>query len=112
MKEQESVVEYRLHVTLWVYALALLLAMLIATVHVAFRFGLADVLEFLRGWTSSFGRRPADIVLIGTAISGLFAAHLVETACWALFFWKSGNLSSFGDGWYFAGVSHTTLGYG
>lgn len=31
---------------------------------------------------------------------------------WAAFFWKSGLLASFGDGWYFAGVSHTTLGYG
>ena len=27
-------------------------------------------------------------------------------------FWKSGHLASFADGWYFAGVSHTTLGYG
>ena len=31
---------------------------------------------------------------------------------WAAFFWKTGLLASFGDGWYFASVSHTTLGYG
>ena len=31
---------------------------------------------------------------------------------WATFFWKSGHLASFSDGWHFAGVSHTALGYG
>ena len=31
---------------------------------------------------------------------------------WAAFFWKAGHLGSFADGWYFAGVSHTALGYG
>jgi Ion channel len=112
MKEQELALESRLHVTLRVYVLALFLAMLIAAMHAAVLFGLADMLELLRGWLSSLGQRPADIVLVVTAIFGLFAAHLVETACWAVFFWKSGQMSSFGDGWYFAGVSHTTLGYG
>ena len=31
---------------------------------------------------------------------------------WATFFWKSGHLASFSDGWHFAGVAHTALGYG
>jgi Ion channel len=41
-----------------------------------------------------------------------FLAHIAEAAMWAAFFWKSGHLVSFSDGWYLAGVSHTTLGYG
>jgi hypothetical protein len=39
-------------------------------------------------------------------------AHIAEASMWAAFFWKSGHLASFSDGWYFAGVSHTALGYG
>jgi hypothetical protein len=39
-------------------------------------------------------------------------AHVAEASIWAAFLWKSGHLASFGDGWYFAGVSQTTLGYG
>ena len=58
------------------------------------------------------GARPTDILVVIAAISGLFVAHIAEAAMWAAFFWKSGHLASFSDGWYFAGVSHTTLGYG
>ena len=39
-------------------------------------------------------------------------AHIAEASIWAAFFWKSGHLASFGDGWYYACVSHTALGYG
>jgi hypothetical protein len=41
-----------------------------------------------------------------------FVAHIAEASMWATFFWKSGHLASFSDGWHFAGVSHTALGYG
>ena len=54
----------------------------------------------------------ADVLVVIAAISGLFLAHIAEAAMWAAFFWKSGHLPSFSDGWYFAGVSHTRLGYG
>jgi hypothetical protein len=53
--------------------------------------------------------RPADILVVIAAISGLFVAHIAEAAIWADFLWKSGRLASFSDGWYFAGVSRTTL---
>ena len=113
MKEESAIAEYGLRVTLRVYVLALCLATFIAAMHAALLFGLADMLEFLRKWTGDvLGDRPRDILLVVAAISGLFAAHLLETALWAVFFWKSRHLASFGDGWYFAGVSHTTLGYG
>jgi hypothetical protein len=96
-----------------VYTLAILLATLIAVLHAAVLFGLADVLEFLRGRIGdSLGQRSLDILLVVVTISGLFAAHIVETAFWAIFFWKACQVASFPDGCYFAGVSHTTLGYG
>jgi Ion channel len=96
-----------------VYALAMLLAMFIASLHAGFLFCLGDFETLFRGWAKPrLGTRPADIAAVIMAISGLFTAHIAETAMWAAFFWKSGHLASFGDGWYFAGVSHTTLGYG
>lgn len=102
-----------LGVRLRVYVLALLLATFIAALHAGILFGLADLLILFREWAEpALARRPADILVVVAAVSALFAAHIGETAMWAAFFWKSGQLSSFGDGWYFAGVSHTTLGYG
>lgn len=102
-----------LGVRLRVYVLALLLATFIAALHAGILFGLADLLMLFREWAQpALARRPADILVVVAAVSALFAAHIGETAMWAAFFWKSGQLSSFGDGWYFAGVSHTTLGYG
>ena len=101
------------HAQLRVYLFALLLAAFIAALHAGILFGLADLLLVLRQWaTPTVAERPADILVVIVAICVLFAAHLGETAIWAAFFWKSGHLPSFGDSWYFAGTSHTTLGYG
>ena len=98
---------------LHVYALALLLATFIATLHAGIIFGLGDLLTLLARWgRASLSERPADILVLLAAISSLFVAHIAEASMWAAFFWKSGHLASFGDGWYFAGVSHTALGYG
>jgi hypothetical protein len=95
------------------YMLALLLAAFIAALHAGILFGLADLLSLLRQWAKmAMAERPADVFVVITAICSLFATHLGETAVWAAFFWKSGHLSSFADSWYFAGTSHTTLGYG
>jgi hypothetical protein len=113
MKQPESTSESTWRVTVRVYILAILLATLIAVLHAAILFGLADMLQFLRDCIGdSLGPRPLNILLVVATISGLFAAHLIETGFWAVFFWRSGQMASFGDGWYFAGVSHTTLGYG
>jgi Ion channel len=102
-----------LRVVLWAYALALLLAALISALHAGILFGLADLLMLFREWAkTAIGSRLADILGVIAVISCLFAAHVAEAAMWAAFFWKSGHLASFGDGWYFAGVSHTALGYG
>jgi hypothetical protein len=111
--KRETVSPDRLRVLLRVYALALLLATFISALHAGILFGLADFLTLFREWAKSArGGRPADILAVVVTISCLFAAHIAEAAMWAAFFWKSGLLASFGDGWYFAGVSHTTLGYG
>ena len=94
-----------------VYVLALLLAAFIAALHAGILFGLADFLMFFRHWAqAAVAHRPADILVVIVAICVLFTAHLAETAIWATFFWKSGQLSSFAESWYFAGTSHTTLG--
>jgi ion channel len=99
--------------TLRVYVLALLLATFIAALHAGILFGLADVLTLSRQWAqAAVAERPADVLVVILAICVLFTAHLAETSIWAIFFWKSGQLPSFADGWYFAGTSHTTLGYG
>ena len=109
MKQETVSPDHRLRV----YALALLLATFISALHAGILFGLADFLTLFREWTKSpHGGRPADILIVVVVISCLSAAHIAETAMWAAFFWKWGLLASFGDGWYFAGVSHTTLGYG
>ncbi len=98
---------------LHVYALALLLATFISALHAGILFGLGDFLTLLARWArATLGERPTDILVVLAAISGLFVAHIAEASMWAAFFWKSGHLASFSDGWYFAGVSHTALGYG
>jgi len=98
---------------LQVYVLALLLATFIAALHAGILFGLADVLMLFREWAqAAVAKRPADILVVVAAICGLFGAHIGEVAIWATFFWKLGHLPSFADSWYFAGTSHTTLGYG
>jgi hypothetical protein len=113
MKQETATPNYPLHVQLRVYALALLLATFISALHAGIIFGLADFFLVFREWVKpALGARPTDILVVIAAISGLFVAHIAEAAMWAVFFWKSGHLASFGDGWYFAGVSHTTLGYG
>jgi hypothetical protein len=113
MKPETDIPECRLRAQLRVYALALLLATFISALHACILFGLADLFTLFREWAkTALEERPADILLVIAAISGLFAAHITETGMWAAFFWKSGQMASFGDGWYFAGVSHTTLGYG
>lgn len=96
-----------------VYVLALLLAAFVAALHAGILFGLADLLPMLRQWVKmAMTERSADIFIVIMAICSLFAAHISETAVWAIFFWKLGHLPSFADSWYFAGTSHTTLGYG
>jgi hypothetical protein len=113
MKPQTATPDHRLRILVLAYSLALLLATFIATLHAGIIFGLGDLLTLLGRWgRASLGERPADILVLLAAISGLFVAHIAEAAMWAVFFWKSGHLASFGDGWYFAGVSHTALGYG
>jgi len=112
--KQETVAHVdRLSAQIRVYALALLLATAISALHACILFGLADFFTLFKEWAkTALEPRPADILVVITAISALFAAHIAETAIWAVFFWKSGQLGSFAEGWYFAGVSHTTLGYG
>jgi hypothetical protein len=111
MKQETATPADRLHVLLKMYALALLLGMFISALHVGIILSLFDFLPLLHYWARpTLGWRPTDILVVLAAISVLFVAHTAEAAMWAAFFWKSGHLASFGDGWYFAGVSHTALG--
>ena len=113
MKQKTAAPDHPLRILLRAYALALLLATFIAALHAGILFGIGDFLTLLAHWArSSLGGRPAEILVLLAAISGLFVAHIAEASMWAAFFWKSGHLASFSDGWYFAGVSHTALGYG
>ena len=113
MKQETATPVDRLRVLLQMYALALLLATFISALHAGILFSLGDFLELFRHWARpTLGGRPTDILVVLTAISGLFVAHIAEASMWAAFFWKSGHLASFGDGWYFACASHTALGYG
>ena len=107
MKPQTATPDHRLRILLRVYALALLLAMFISALHAGILFGLGDFLTLLAHWArSSLGGRPADILVLLAAVSGLFVAHIAEASMWAAFFWKSGHLASISDGWYFAGFAH------
>ena len=113
MKQETPTPADRLRVLLKIYPLALLLAMFVSALHAGILFSLGDFLTLLECWArSSLGDRPTGILILLAAISALFVAHIAEASMWAAFFWKSGHLSSFSDGWYFAGVSHTSLGYG
>ena len=113
MKPETATPDHRLSILLLAYALALLLATFISTIHAGILFSLGDFLTLLERWARpSLGVRPADILVLLAAISALFVAHIAEASMWAAFFWKSGHLASFSDGWYFAGASHTALGYG
>ena len=59
---------------LQVYVLALLLAAFIAALHAGILFGLADLLSVLRQWAKmAMAERPADILVVITAICSLFA---------------------------------------
>jgi Ion channel len=114
MKYKENAPEHRPFLRqLRVYTLALFLGAFISALHAAVLFGLADSILWFREWAKDVvGGRPGDVLVVIAATSGLFIAHMLETAIWGAFFWKSGQLPSFADGWYFAGVSNTTLGYG
>jgi hypothetical protein len=114
MKQETATSADRLRVVLQLYALALLLAMFISALHAGILFSLGDFLRLLHHWAGpTVGEgRPTDILVLLTAISFLFVAHMAEASMWAAFFWKSGHLASFSESWYFAGVSNTALGYG
>jgi hypothetical protein len=113
MKQETATPTDRLRVLLQFYALALLLAMFISALHAGILFSLGDFLEWLPHCARpTLGGRPTDILVVLAAVSSLFVAHVAEASIWAAFFWKSGHLGSFGDGWYYACVSHTALGYG
>ena len=94
--KQETVARVdRLSAQIRVYALALLLATAISALHACILFGLADFFTLFKEWAkTALEPRPADILVVITAISALFAAHIAETAIWAVFFWKSGQLGS------------------
>lgn len=52
------------------------------------------------------------IIIMIIVVLGLFAAHTIEAWVWAIFYWVTGDVSSFSNGIYFSTVTYTTLGYG
>jgi hypothetical protein len=86
MKQATATPDHPMHVQLRVYALALLLALFISALHAGLLFGLADFFLIFREWVKpALGARPADILVVVSAISGLFVAHIAEAALWAVF---------------------------
>jgi len=53
-----------------------------------------------------------DFVIVVSAISFAFAAHLIEIALWAWLFVICGEFQDFGIAYYHSAVNYTTLGYG
>ncbi len=58
------------------------------------------------------GAHVAGPLLILACFLVLFITHLIEAGAWAVFFWRIGEFTSFGDAMYFSGTSLTALGYG
>lgn len=54
----------------------------------------------------------ADTLVICAAVAALFIALIAQVAIWAVVFFLSGELSSFGTAFYFPFVNFTSLGYG
>ncbi|MEH6527121.1 MAG: potassium channel family protein [Sneathiella sp.] len=52
------------------------------------------------------------IIIMIIVVLGLFGAHTIEAWVWAIFYWVTGDVSSFANGIYFSTVTYTTLGYG
>ena len=71
--KQETVARVdRLSAQIRVYALALLLATAISALHACILFGLADFFTLFKGWAkTALEPRPADILVVITAISAL-----------------------------------------
>ena len=113
MKQETATPADRPRVQLKMYAPALLLAMFICALHAGISLA-SRLLAVAPPLGKAYpGGRPTDILVLLAAISVFFVAHIAETSMWAAFFWKSGHFGgSFADGWYFAAVSNTTLGYG
>ncbi len=88
------------------------LALLTALIHVA---GLLLLLYWqTRQWPkieADFGPRR-NLPAFLTLFSGIFGLHLLEIALWAWLYQGLALFPDFGTGFYFSGITYTTVGYG
>jgi hypothetical protein len=61
--------------------------------------------------TARLGARQHHIAVMSAAVLVLLVAHALEVAVWAIVY-RLVDLVPVGDGFYFAFVNYTTLGYG
>ena len=61
--------------------------------------------------TASLGNARRHIAVMGATVLVLLIAHVLEVGVWALVY-RLVDLVPLGDGFYFAFVNYTTLGYG
>jgi len=78
-------------------------------------FALMGIVHFMRrqhrlGRTGIGFWQDVAIVCVATLLMG--AAHLVETAIWALLFMYCGEFARFDPAFYHSAMNYTTLGYG
>lgn len=97
---------------IWVYVLAMLLALALFVLHVVVILDVAgEILSHEKWLLAHLGRYPGEIVLLGCFLL-LFAAHLAEAAAWGLFLRWTRLAPNVLEGIYFAATSYTTLGFG
>jgi len=97
-----------------VYTIALLLALLLFSLHAVVLFDVAGrlLLETHGKLEKTLGFHHSGKLIVIGCFAVLLTAHLAEAAVWALFLKRHGLVSDFGEGFYFTGVTVTTLGYG
>lgn len=96
-----------------VNALATLLVLGLFFVHTVLLFDIADLMVGSEQWIAEqFGEHRIGKVIILACFLVLFAMHIAEAAVWGIFLSRQRLLPSFSDGFYVAGVSISTLGYG
>jgi len=105
--------ENKAHRAIRTHLTALLLTLALFYLHAHVLFDIAGFLVRSKDWlVEELGpHRTGKMVILGCFIT-LFALHVAEAALWALFLRWRQIFASAADGFYFAAVTITTLGYG
>ncbi|MGD9888184.1 MAG: ion channel [Halothiobacillaceae bacterium] len=99
--------------TLQVYSFGFFLVLGLFYLHTALIFNVAGSLLSAKPWFLEYlePQEAGKMIVLGCFVI-LFFAHIVNAAIWGLFLRWSGLVPSFLEGFYFVGVTISTLGYG